>query len=103
MHKGELSAMTQYVELCISVRPLTMHETNLLHVISPGHSKISHTYHRGVIKSRQKKLDISDAKGYPCFNLFAFSAGVLQGVQLCHFFSCHVNKVNRTRLLLGFD
>lgn len=46
--------MTQYVELCISVRPLTMHETNLLHVISPGHSKISHTYHRGIIKSRQK-------------------------------------------------
>lgn len=75
--------MTQYVnvELCTSVKLWTMHETNLLHVISPGHSKIFHTYHRGIIKV-DKKLDISDAKGYPCFNLFAFSAGVLQGVQL---------------------
>lgn len=41
--------MTQNVELCTSVKLWTMHETNLLHVISPGHSKIFHNN-----KSRQK-------------------------------------------------
>lgn len=46
--------MTQNVELCTSVKLWTMHETNLLHIISPGHSKIFHTYHRGIIKVDKK-------------------------------------------------